>query len=92
MIKYRDDCPHEDLKNTYYQGQRRKNPTSESYIIYETMKSAKHSLKFIPMGKYAKIVEFDLYPRREFVPTEHFFLTQTQINRAKMFIPPEKGI
>lgn len=87
LIKYRNDCPNETLRNQYYyakaQGQ-----SLRRVILYLTFNAAKRSLKLAPLGKYAKIIEVDLYPKQEFIPSEHFFLTSKEIKGKKLYIPP----
>lgn len=88
MIKYTNECPHEDLRNQYYKNNRH---VKESHIfkMYDSFTAAKENLKRIPMREYAKIVEFDLRATQEFVPTEHFF---SPGYKNKYYVPKEPTI
>lgn len=71
LIKYRDDCPNEKLRNTYYTGKRKYVPGR--WVIFDTFDKVKQVLHFVPMKEWAKIIEVEVIPIREYHPTEHFF-------------------
>lgn len=73
MIKFTQDCPHSELKNTYFGGKTARG--DHNFLIFDTFRSAERKLRRLKYKKWAKIIEFDMRPTTEWVPTEHFYDT-----------------
>lgn len=87
LIKYTNDCPHEDLRNQYYTG---KKVEKTAYTrMYFTFDDARKALRYVPLGQYSKIIEVDIKPIHEFLPSEHFFLKDKQIREQGLYRPKD---